>query len=356
MTKPRVLVVGSGGVGTIVALGIHSNGLSDVSLIVRSQHEEISTKGFQIQSKWLGDFDGWKPDHVFKTVGDAFDKFNGFDFIVVTTKNIPDGDNRVEDILTPFLPQIESSNAAILLVQNGIGIEGPLIKSFPNNLILSAISHIGSTRHGRLVHQKKKDLLFVGDFESPLAKTFPDSEKRIQLLVDLLTAKDGLNSVTYDKDVRKTRWEKILYNAVFNPITTLANMDANRIQIAVDNDELVRPAMYEIVAIAASEGVTLDPASVEKFVHIGDGIFYSPSMCVDAKRDQLIELEIMLGNPLRIARANGVQTPVLSVVYLLIKMIQFRIKEKNGLVEVNEKEYVGLNSDDYPKIFENSRK
>lgn len=57
----------------------------------------------------------------------------------MTTKNIPDGDNRVEDIIAPFLSQIESSDSTILLVQNGIGIDVPLIKAFPNNLILSEI-------------------------------------------------------------------------------------------------------------------------------------------------------------------------------------------------------------------------
>lgn len=97
------------------------------------------------------------------------------------------------------------------------------------------------------------DLLFVGDFESPLAQTFSDTKKRIQILVELLAARDGQNKVTYDENARKTRWEKILYNAVFNPISTLANMDVSRIQLAVPNDEIVRLAMNEIVAIATSE-------------------------------------------------------------------------------------------------------
>lgn len=347
--KPRVLVVGSGGVGTVVAMGLASNGLSEVSLIVRSGFEEISTKGFTIDSSAYGQIDGWKPTHVYKSVGDALAGEHGFDYIIVTTKNIPDGNNKCEDILKPFTEQIEKSGLTILLVQNGIGIETPMIEAFPNNLTLSAVSHVGSSRYGNKIIQKRLDQLFVGDFDNPLAKKFPDTNDKISTLIKLLTAPNGQNTVVHDTNVRKTRWEKLVYNSVWNPISALVDMDTTTISIATGNEALIRPAMLEVVNIAKSDGVELDLAIVEKFIHIGDGLFYKPSMCVDIHKNQLLEVEIMLGNPLRIAEKNGVAAPILGVIYQLCKMKQFHLKQIGGLVKINEDDFRG-NSDDYDKI------
>ena len=52
-------------------------------------------------------------------------------------------------------------------------------------------------------------------------------------------------------------------------------------------------------------------------------------MCVDVRKGQLMELEIILGNPMRIAKENNVATPILSTIYPLLKLVQFRLKKEN---------------------------
>lgn len=78
--------------------------------------------------------------------------------------------------------------------------------------------------------------------------------------------------------------------------------------------------------------------------------FYSPSMCVDVRKGQLMELEIILGNPMRIAKENNVPTPILSTIYPLLKLVQFRLKEEKKMFEIDKNDFQG-NSDDYQKIF-----
>ncbi|CUM46546.1 uncharacterized protein AC631_03771 [Debaryomyces fabryi] len=346
MSKPKVLVVGSGGVGAIGALCLSLNGKADVTLVVRSDYAEVSESGYTITSVTYGEHKNWKPHHIARSVADAFERFGEFDFVLLTTKNIPDGPVTCEDIIRPAV----TSKTVIILLQNGLGIEKPMIEQFPQNIILSGVSLIGSSNINRVVCNLLKDQIYLGAWNNPNIENHEEKEQYAIREFTRIYSNDKYNKVFFDGNVEKTRWEKLLYNAALNSTTTIVNLDVSRCQIAGANDELFRPAMREIVAIAASEGVEISPETIEKFVHISDGQFYSPSMCVDARKKQLFESEIILGNPLKIAKANGVDAPVLRTLYTLLSMVQFRIKEEKGIIKINESEYKKLNSDCYPDM------
>jgi len=65
-------------------------------------------------------------------------------------------------------------------------------------------------------------------------------------------------------------------------------------------------------------------------------MIYKPSMMVDTERDQLMEIEVILGNPIRTAKKLNVPTPYLSMLYNIAHIIQMRNKEKMGLVTLDE--------------------
>lgn len=344
----KVLIVGSGGVGTIAALALSTNGGAEVTLVVRSDYDHVVKHGYRISSTKYGEISGFRPAHVAPSVQQAAE--NGpFDYIVVTTKNIPDGPSPCEEIIRPAV----TKESTIVLIQNGVGIEGPMITEFPNNIVLSGVSHIGSTNIDCHVVNKGQDRLFLGVFPNPNVDAAL-AEQKVETFI-LLYQVPGVNLITRDPDVRQTRWEKLVYNAVMNTTTTIVDLDVNRCQITGANEALFEPAMHELTAIAASEGVTIGTDLHHKFKHIGDGLFYTPSMLVDSRKKQLLELEVILGNPLRIAKKNGIHTPVLSTLYLLLVMVQFRIKEQKGMVQIDPKDYQG-DSDKYPEIFKAKQK
>lgn len=345
MAKPKVLIIGSGGVGTISALSLTHNGASDVTLVVRSDYDLIQEKGFSINSCTYGELKGWRPHHVARSAKEAREEFGPFDYILLTTKNVPDGPITCEDIIAPAISN--SGKEVIILLQNGIYIEKPMFKRFPGHLILSGVSHIASTSYHGHIDNKGMDAVFLGDFQKP--SIHPDSAEKIQEFISIYH-NHGLNKIQVDEDVQKTRWEKLMYNSVFNPITAIVDLDVNSLQINNANDELIRPAMKEVIAIAKSVGVECDPSIIKKFVHIGDGLFYSPLMCVDMRKKQLMELEVILGNPIRVAKENNVAVPILNVIYSLMKMVQFRLKEERKMFTINHDDFKG-NSDDYPKVF-----
>lgn len=346
MPLPRVLVIGSGGVGSIAAYALSLNKKSDVTLVVRSDYDKVVADGYHIISATYGELKNWRPGHVVKSVEDAA-KTGEYDFVVVTTKNIPDGPTPCEEIVRPV---IVPGKTAIVLIQNGIGIEIPMIREYPTNPVISGISLIGSTNIDCVIHNSHKDSILLAPFHNPNVPNTLTTAKAREFGDLYQHQDDAINKIIHEETALKSRWQKLIYNSVLNTTCALTGLDVNRCQINNANESIFNPAMDEVIAIAASEGVQLD--NKEMFIHIGDGLFYSPSMAVDARKNQLFELEVILGNPLRIAKKNGVHTPILSTMYNLLKMVQFRIKEGKGLIKVNKADYKGKNSDDYPKIFE----
>lgn len=348
MSQPKVLLIGSGGVGAIAALALTANGKSETTLVVRSAYDKVMKDGFTIRSATYGNIDNWRPTHVSRSVEEAV-KLNGpFDYVVVTTKNIPDGPQPCEDVVRPA---IVPGKTTIVLIQNGIKIEDPMIREFPTNHILSGISLIGSTNLDCVINNPGKDVISLSPFHNPNVDYEVSKEKAHEFISIYQNPDESVNKITFGDDVVAARWQKLVYNAVFNTICTVADMDVNRCQINGASKTLFEPAMDEIIAIAASEGVTIDPSIKSKFMHIGDGFFYTPSMLIDSRKNQTFEIETILGNPLAIAKENGVPTPTLTSVYHLLKLRQFYIMERSGKIKINEADYKGRNSDDYPQIF-----
>lgn len=345
--KPKVLVVGSGGVGTIAALSLTLNDKAEVTLVVRSDYDRIIENGYTIKSVTYGNFDNWRPHHVSKSVSDARNDHGPFDFLVLTTKNIPDGPATCEEIIQPAVTE----HTTIVLVQNGVGIDEPMREAFPGNTLILGILLIGSTNVNCVIDNVYKDQLILSPFTSA-GYAHDVAIEKVNQFADLYRNTDPeKNHVKIEECSKRSRWEKLVYNAVLNTMCALTGLDVNRCQITGANETLFLPAMKEVIAIAASEGVEVDELISTKFLHIGDGLFYAPSMLVDFRKDQLCELEVIIGNPLKCAERNGVYAPILNTVYHLLQIKQLHLKEKKGMVKINLDDYQGYNSDDYPKRF-----
>ncbi|SCU92042.1 LADA_0F13872g1_1 [Lachancea dasiensis] len=346
-SKPSCLVIGAGGVGVIAAYSLFRADRSEVSMVVRSDYDHVVKQGYSIDSCDYGTIENWKPHRLYKTAEAASASGQFFDFIVVTVKNIPDGpkDSTVHEIVRPV---VDSNHAldptrttSVLLIQNGLDIEKELLEHFdPNeyNLsILSGVQLIGSTKLGAgKIVQKGQDRLSVAPFDNTDVK----GVERAKLFITLYSNK-GHNLVDCEPNVKYTRWRKLLYNAVVNPTAALAQLDATRCLkfsnggMSTENC-IWRPGMMEIIAIAASEGVTIDPKEMDFFLDITKSMMHKPSMCVDYEKGQLMELEVILGNPLKVAERNGVPAPTLSVLYHLMTILQGKIKESKGIVRFDE--------------------
>lgn len=258
-----------------------------------------------------------------------------FDFIVVAIKALPEV-FKTENIIAPAMIQNPDSGAlpTVVLIQNGIDIEKPVAEAFPKALVLSGVSMIGSHNYGGNIVQFGHDSMNVGFYPGCGGAGVSDSVRaqKAHEFVDLYAA-SGVDC-KYHPRLLEARWRKLVYNSCINTVCAISQVDSRRAFLCGMDTALTLPAMKEILAIAKAAGYELDENLPQKMIDSDAGVHYEPSMMVDVQKGNPIELEVILGNPLRIAKDLGVPAPILTVLYNLLKGIQFRLMEKRGILSV----------------------
>ncbi|KAH7002443.1 2-dehydropantoate 2-reductase family protein [Ilyonectria destructans] len=329
-TKKEVLLLGSGGVGTIGALNLEVGGQASVTAVLRSNFKAVTDNGFSITSCDHGNVTGWRPSHIVGRVPTIIEQ--QFDYIVVTTKNVPDCPPTVTDLIAPA---VIPGRTVIVLIQNGLNIETPIFERFPDNICLSGVSMIGSheVAHGVIEHEYPDELI-LGAFHNPRLDEKTE-EAAAREFIEMYSA-GGKTACTFAENVPYSRWRKLIYNACLNSTCAVTGLDTGRIRLANDTvATLVRPAMEEIRAAAAAAGVQLEAGICHTMINLDPLTMYlSPSMLVDVQKGHFTEVENLVGEPLRTGTALGVSMPTLSVLYGLLKAMQWRTMEKRGLVTI----------------------
>ncbi|KAF4628779.1 hypothetical protein G7Y89_g9373 [Cudoniella acicularis] len=333
--KSNVLLVGSGSVGTMAAYNLEKGGLAVVTAVLRSNYEAVTNQGFSITSIDHGFVTGWKPTLILNKIPAISKKSSQpFNFIVVTTKNIADIHPTVAEMIAPA---VTPGHTTIMLLQNGLNIEKPLIAAFPQNVILSGVSLIGATetQPGSILHDDR-DRLIVGPFTNPNIPT-ETSITAAKKFVEIYSA-SGKVHCEYNENVGFVRWRKLIYNATYNGVCAITGMDTSRMRYAKEPiEDVIRPLMWEVWNVAKAKGFLLPEDIVEKMIHCDPAdTYFKPSMQQDIEKGNYIEFENIVGEPLREAEALGVPAPGLRMVYGLLKILQLKVKEQKEIVKYQQ--------------------
>lgn len=332
MTQYKVLLVGSGGVGTVASVALEKSGEAQVTSVLRRDYDHVVKNGFRIESPDYGHLEGWRPSKIANSIENAVELNNGepFDYIVVCTKVLPEVQRTEELIAKAVTP----GKTKIVLIQNGIDIERPVADRFPDNVVLSGVTMIGVTNYNGHVKQFEHDYLSIGYFASGHQ---PESVQEAEAKEFIRVYGTCNKHAKYIPDLVYARWRKLVYNSTLNTVCALTQLDTTRLYLCGIDEAVVLPAMLEIKAIAEKAMGKSLPEDIEKFMlSADDGLFYKPSMQVDEEKGNPMELEAILGNPLRIARDLGVPAPTLNLVYHLLRGVQYRLLEKRGDVTTPE--------------------
>lgn len=123
---------------------------------------------------------------------------SAFDYVFITTKAMP-----LEDTAEHPIAAAVSPHTAIVVVQNGIAIEEPFHRMFPQNPIISVVMYtpLTQTEPSVFSHQLL-DKIILGTFPS----FAPIWHKEAAELLRQLLASGGA-SVTHDDDIQYERWK-----------------------------------------------------------------------------------------------------------------------------------------------------
>lgn len=323
----------------MVAFNLEAGGLASVTAVLRSNYGTVKANGFSIDSCDHGRHVNWRPNEIMDHVPATGDGANAkpFDYLICTNKNMPDVPPALVDIIKPA---ITPNHTVVVLIQNGLNIEKSLHATFPRNICLSGVSLMSAYEFSPgYILQNDTDRLTISPF---LSKTI-ETQKQIEAARNFqkLYAASGKVQCLYEPDVALVRWRKLLYNAVWNPVCALTNLDTTRIRLAFKENDvnspvniLIRPAINEVRAAAkASAGVELPEELVDAVINADPmKIFCVPSMLQDRRKGNLLEHEHLLGEALREGEIAGVQMPVVRTLYGLCRTVQWQTMDSKKLV------------------------
>ena len=301
----EVLVVGTGAVGGFYAAQLAKAG-ARVSTTHRSDLAVVRQQGIHIDG--MHGPQHFQPAQVLANVAD----FGGFpEYILVASKVL--AEINTAEIIQPVV----GPETTILLLQNGVEIEEPVARAFPNNELLSGLAFVCLSRTipGHIQHTCYGHLS-IGRFPA-------GPSVAAQRLAQLFVTAGIPCSVT--ENIGLERWKKLVWNAAFNPLSVLGQATTREILSQPGSAQLVQQIMTEVCAVATACGYPLTHETVQKNVQATQRMQpYKTSMLLDDLAGRSMEVEAILGNAIRAARRQKMDVPCLETVYALMSL---RVKQ-----------------------------
>ena len=315
---PKVLLHGAGGIGGVYTYLLAQAGC-DVTVVCRSNYSAVKSKGITIDSEVYGNGLHVKP-HVVRTPSEAVPA-GPFDYLIVSAKALPE--SRTSELIAPAVTE---GRTTIVLIQNGIGIEDEYTARFPNNPLLSCVVYLPAT-------QIKPGRIQMGFVELLETGTFPavayEEDLAVRAATDLFveTLKRGGSNVKFYSNIQENRWKKLLLNVPWNSMCALTLCrDTAVLASSPVADSVIFDLMMEVIAVAqalgfqsVNEAAARSGPSKAKERMGQKGI--EPSMLVDVLSARRMEVDVILGTPVQIAKRMGVSVPRMELLFVLCKAL-----------------------------------
>jgi len=314
----RIAVIGAGSVGSFYGARLGRAG-HDVHFLMRRDFDAVRRNGLTIHS-CDGDFHF--PARAYARPQDI----GTVDLVVCALKTT--SMHEAESLIRPCVgPQTQ-----VLALTNGLGVEDRFAEWFGASRVYGGLAFVCINRgEPGIVHHYGYGRVAIGHMLDD-----PPSARRI---ADLF-GQAGFET-TVATCLLQARWEKLAWNIPFSTLAVSAGAISTR---HIIEDEglrgLARSLIVETVAAGNAEprvaGRIDGPAISEKmFANTATMGDYRPSMLIDYVDKKPLEVESILGEPVRRAARLGVPVPHMAMQYRLVSFLdrlnRGRIDEGRGL-------------------------
>lgn len=318
----RITVVGCGALGSFYGGKLCRAG-QDVHFLLRSDYDVVRRRGVKVLSP-DGDF------HFQPKCARAPEEIGVSDLVLIGLKST------ANDQFPRLLPPLVGPRTAVLTLQNGLGNEEALEKLFPIEQILGGLCFVCLNRvEPGVIQHIAQGKIALGEH-----RRWPEPRTH-----DLATMfrHAGVPCSVRDR-LEQAHWQKLVWNIPFNGLGVAgtaglepllvpsSEFRAPRSQRSVlPTDELladprwlalVRELMAEVLAVCAVKGAKLSAdyadQEIAKTKLMGA---YRASTLIDFERGQPLELDSLFLEPLRQARAAGVDTPRLAALCRVLAVL-----------------------------------
>lgn len=205
-------------------------------------------------------------------------------------------------------------------LQNGLGNDRVLADTFGSERALIGVTTVGAAR------QEPGEISISAMTAEGASRTHIGATRvatgsvHAAEVAALLTA--ARLPTEHAEDIEKAIWEKLAM-AVMSPVSAVVGSTVGNVWRHDAGRELVRSMFDEVMAVATSEGVAVDPDGA--WLHAsrtfeGTGEHYT-SLCTDVMKGRRTELHSMAGEVARIGAVHGLSLPVHDVVLRLLRVL-----------------------------------
>jgi 2-dehydropantoate 2-reductase len=299
----RIAVIGAGAMGSLFGARLALAGEQVVLVDVNAAH----VAAIQAQGLRLDDDHGTRVARP--EAGLASDFAGPFDLLLLFTK----GPHSVAAMTAAR--HLVGPDTRVLTLQNGLGAAERILSVLPGAQVavgmtdwpadLSGPGHVSSHGAGKV----------------RLWRYDGAADPGLDAVAAALDAA-GM-AARADPAVVVAIWEKVLFNAVMNPVAALTRQTVGGMAAHPDMPALADAILAEGFAVAQAEGIAIDQARVRDMIAFAwrEHGPHRPSMLIDVLAGRLTEIDSIAGALVERGRHHGLASPVLETLCHLVGMI-----------------------------------
>jgi len=306
----NIAVIGAGAVGSFYGARLARCG-HDVKFLMRRDLDAVRRDGLTIKS-CDGDF------HLKAAAFGDPAEIGAVDLVLCALKAT--AMDAAEELIRPCV----GPDTRIIAMMNGLGIEERFGQWFGPERVIGGLAFV-------CINRGQPGVVHHMDYGRVAFGHLLDDQQEASRVADLFAAAGFETHVR--PSLRQARWEKLMWNIPFSTLAvTAGGVTTDRILADADLTELARTLIVETGTAGNADGCAIDiDAMVEKMMaNTGTMGAYRPSMLVDYENKLPLEVEAILGEPVRRAAVLGVPVPTIETQYRLAAFLDHMNRRNAG--------------------------
>jgi len=300
----HVLIAGAGAVGGYYGSLLWKGGVKVSYLVTPRSLSIIQEKGLTVKSQ--GGVYTFHPEVSVNPVD-----LTPFDLIIIAVKRYDTG-----NVLNSLRPVIKKGTL-ILSLQNGIDSEEEILERFPEAEVLGGVAFLAARLDAPgIVEHMGAGSISIGELNG-------SESERVDRLVKVF--KGAGVPVRSSHDIYKSKWQKLCWNAIFNPLSVILKGPIDYVLDSKDAIEIAFKIFGEIRSLAEKKGVILSEDLLDEHIAVTQKLRgFHTSMYEDLIQGKPTEIDYFNGYVCREGAKYHVGTPVNCMITSLVKAILSR--------------------------------
>ncbi|MCO7128129.1 2-dehydropantoate 2-reductase [Sporolactobacillus shoreicorticis] len=299
----KIGVLGAGAIGCYYG-GILAKEEVDVTFIAKGQTLERLRDHALIVKSINGDFS--LPVKV--SNAENLEKDRSFDYILLAIKST------ALNAVIPELSVLMGPKTKVVSLLNGIGNEERLAEVFGAEHIVGGSAFISIIREAPgVVNHVGDGKLVIGEWEEE-----NQANGTLHELKEALVHSGAEVQIT--NHIRQIKWEKLLWNITYNPLTALTRTRVGEALSDADLHGLLKRISEEFLSVAAKSGIQIREQYIAGLLTPDEKIRnHKTSMLQDLENGREMEVDAILGFVIQTADQCGAHVPTIETIYHLLR-------------------------------------